>query len=56
MVATDPYGKNPNAMRMRDRKGGFRLRIGDWRVLYFLDDETKSLLVTKVERRGRVYR
>ena len=56
MVAADPYGKHLNATRMRGRNGGFRLRIGDWRVLYFLDNETKSLLVTKVDRRGRVYR
>ena len=56
MVAADPYGKHPNATRMRHREGSFRLRVGDWRVLYFLDDETKSLLVTKVDHRGEVYR
>ena len=56
MVAADPYGKHPNATRMRDREGGFRLRVGDWRVIYFLDDETKSLLVAKINRRGVAYR
>ena len=56
MVAADPYGNHPNAMRMRGRNGGFRLRVGDWRVLYFLDKERKRLLVTKIDRRGTVYR
>ena len=36
--------------------GGFRLRTGDWRVIYFLDNERKVLLVVKIDRRGRVYR
>ena len=55
-IAANPYGSHPNATRLRDRDGGFRLRIGDWRVIYFLDNERKVLLVVKIDRRGRVYR
>ena len=55
-VAGSPYGSHPNAARLRGQDGGFRLRTGDWRVIYFLDNERKVLLVAKIDRRGRVYR
>lgn len=55
-VAADPYGRHTNATRLQGREGGFRLRVGDWRVVYVLDDERKRLLVGKIDRRGRVYR
>ena len=34
----------------------FRLRVGDWRVIYSLNDESKVLVVAKIDRRGQVYR
>lgn len=55
-VADDPYGRHPNATRMRGGDGRFRLRVGDWRVLCSLDDETEDVVVTKIDRRGEVYR
>ena len=55
-VAGNPYGSHPNATRLRGQDGGFRLRTGDWRAIYFLDNERKVLLVAKIDRRGRVYR
>ena len=55
-VAMNPYGRHPNATRLTGRDGGFRLRAGDWRIIYVLDDERKQVLVAKIERRGQVYR
>ena len=55
-IALDPYGRHPNATRLKGRDGGFRLRIGNWRVVYFLDDERKVFLVAKIDQRGQVYR
>ena len=55
-VAANPYGKHANATRLSGRDGGFRLRAGDWRVVYALDDKRKQLVVVKIDRRGRVYR
>ena len=46
----------PNATRLRGREGSFRLRVGDWRVIYSLDDNRKVLLVAKIAPRGQVYR
>lgn len=33
----------------------FRLRIGDWRVLFNYDRETENVLVLRVLPRGRAY-
>ena len=55
-VAADPYAGHPNATRLKGRDGDFRLRVGDWRVIYSLNDEHKVLLVAKIDQRGRVYR
>lgn len=35
---------------------GYRIRIGDWRVLYTVSDETVTVLVVRVGPRGQVYR
>ena len=40
------------------REGGdkvFRYRIGDYRALYKLKDSEKIILVTKIDKRPRVY-
>ena len=55
-VAADPYAGHPNATRLKGRDGDFRLRVGDWRVIYSLNNERKVLLVAKIDQRGRVYR
>jgi mRNA interferase RelE/StbE len=35
----------------------YRIRIGDYRVIYWIDDANKNIVVTKVERRKeRTYR
>ena len=34
----------------------FRYRIGDYRVLYLLNESTKIILVTKIDKRPRVYK
>jgi mRNA interferase RelE/StbE len=31
---------------------GFRRRVGDWRILYKMDEATKVIVVTAVKRRG----
>lgn len=35
----------------------YRIRMGDYRVIYWIDDKTKTIIITKVERRReRTYR
>ena len=34
----------------------FRYRIGDYRALYLLDDKNKIILVTKIDKRSKIYK
>jgi mRNA interferase RelE/StbE len=54
-LARDPYARNPNVTRLQGRPG-YRLRVGDWRVIYELEDDRLVILVLKVASRGGVYR
>ena len=54
VVAADPLARNPNLKRLQ-ASGGYRLRVGDWRVFYSLDAKAKTLTVEGVEPRGGAY-
>ena len=53
-VAADPYAKHNNVTRLQGRDG-YRLRVGDWRVIYELHDERLELWVLDVGARGGIY-
>jgi mRNA interferase RelE/StbE len=53
-VAADPYGKHNNVVKLQGREG-YRLRIGDWRVIYELHDDRLELWVLEVAARGGIY-
>jgi mRNA interferase RelE/StbE len=44
-----------NVTKLQNRDG-FRLRIGDWRVIYEVQDQQLVILVLKIGSRGEVYR
>lgn len=44
------------ALKMKGEKDVYRLRIGDYRILYKILKEESCILVFKVEHRKRVYR
>jgi mRNA interferase RelE/StbE len=54
-LAQEPYARNPNLTKLQGRPG-YRLRVGDWRVIYELEDDRLVILVLKVAPRGGVYR
>jgi mRNA interferase RelE/StbE len=54
-IAEDPYASLPNVTKLQNR-AGFRLRIGDWRVIYDVRDDELIILVLKVGSRGEIYR
>lgn len=54
IIAGDPHGPISNARAMK-RSTLYRLRVGDWRVIYDLDDGIRVLTVIKVASRGSVY-
>ena len=51
VLAADPLVGNPNLKRLQV-SGGYRMRVGDWRVFYSLDAKTETLIVEGVEPRG----
>jgi mRNA interferase RelE/StbE len=54
LVSIDPYEPNNNVMALIGRPG-YRLRVGDWRVIYDLDDHLRILAVERIAARGEVY-
>jgi mRNA interferase RelE/StbE len=54
-LAVDPYAPSMNAMKLQNRSG-YRLRIGDWRVIYEIQNDELIILVLKIAQRGEVYR
>jgi mRNA interferase RelE/StbE len=55
IIASDPHANLPNVKKLQNRPG-FRLRVGNWRVIYEIRDEELIILVLKVAPRGEVYR
>ena len=52
-IACDPFASHPNAAKLQNREG-YRLRVGDWRVIYEIHNEEIVVLVLKIARRGEV--
>jgi mRNA interferase RelE/StbE len=53
-VAADPYAPNNNLTKLQGRDS-YRLRVGDWRVIYELQDDRLVMLVLDLGPRGGVY-
>ena len=54
-LAANPFAPNSNLIALRGFDG-FRLRVGDWRVLYTVNTETKTLTIAAIVPRGEAYR
>ena len=55
VIAADPYAEHPNTKKLQGRDG-YRLRVGDWRVIYKIQNDKLVILVLRVGPRGEVYR
>jgi mRNA interferase RelE/StbE len=53
-VAVDPYAPDNNLTKLHGRDG-YRLRVGDWRVIYELQDDRLVMLVLEIGPRGGIY-
>jgi len=51
-LANNPYR---NVKKLAGERG-FRLRVGDYRVIFDIDGERLNILVLKVGHRSRIYR
>ncbi len=54
-IVTNPYANHRDVTKLQDRPG-FRLRVGDWRVIYEIDGDQLIILVLRIGPRGEVYR
>lgn len=54
-AAADPFASIPNAKKLQGR-AGYRLRVGDWRVIYEINKEEITVVVLKIAPRGEVYK
>ena len=52
-LADDP--RLAGSKKLRGFKDSWRIRVGDWRVVYIVDDAAKLVSVTKVAHRREVY-
>jgi mRNA interferase RelE/StbE len=53
-LAQNPWAPNLDVKRLRGRQG-FRLRIGDWRVVYEIDKTEGTIIVARIRPRGGAY-
>ena len=54
-LAADPFAPNNNVSALKGTDG-FRLRVSDWRVLYTLDTEARTMTIAAIVPRGEAYR
>lgn len=52
--AGDPLAQNNNVKKLRG-VDGFRLRVGDWRVIYVLQQQTIMITVISIGHRSEIY-
>ncbi|MGH7321874.1 MAG: type II toxin-antitoxin system RelE family toxin [Candidatus Rokuibacteriota bacterium] len=53
-LGTDP--RPSGAEMLKGGEGDLRIRVGDWRVIYVVQDDELLVLVIKIGHRGEVYR
>jgi mRNA interferase RelE/StbE len=53
-VAANPYARNPNVTKLQGRDG-YRLRVGNWRVIYDISNTLRILGVENIGSRGNIY-
>jgi mRNA interferase RelE/StbE len=53
-VAQNPYGHHHNVAKLQGREG-YRLRVGDWRIIYELHDNQLILFAVEIGSRGGIY-
>jgi len=54
-LAANPYAPNKNVKALTGVPA-YRLRVGDWRIIYEVHSDTLIILVLRIASRGSVYK
>lgn len=54
-LSSNPYAYNSNVKKLVNREG-YRLRVGDWRIIYKINDNEIVILVLEIDTRGGIYK
>ena len=44
-----------NARKLEGSKNAWRIRIGDWRVIYEINDKQKEIKIYRIKHRSKAY-
>jgi mRNA interferase RelE/StbE len=53
LLAENP---RPHGVKKLTAREGYRVRVGDYRILYQVDDDAKLIIIFRVMARGDVYK
>lgn len=53
LLKNDPYGQGSQKL---EGGRGYRIRIGDYRVVYTINKESQTILIIKIGHRREIYR
>jgi mRNA interferase RelE/StbE len=54
-ISEDPRSRQ--ALKLKGKEGdGWRVKVGDYRILYVIDDARKQVIVYRIKHRREVYR
>lgn len=56
LVAVNPYAPNTNLDKLKEVKNGYRLRIGNIRVVYEIYSDKLTIIAWKINFRGQIYK
>jgi mRNA interferase RelE/StbE len=48
--------RGPGTVKLTGTKSTYRVRVGDWRIVYEIDDSAQTVFITMVAHRREVYR
>jgi len=54
-LAENPFEADNNIVKLVETESSFRLRIGDIRVIYYVDIKKRSIYINKIAPRGSAY-
>lgn len=56
VIAALSENPRPPGIRKLEAEGGYRIRVGDHRIVLAIDDDAKQVTIVRVKHRREVYR